>query len=380
MGGKIFQCGWGHQGSRTGARHRRLRFCGFALRRRAAERRLSRPHERAISRAGGRCTRHGARGGAEPGDTLTVTVADLTSYDGWPEAVDGCDYGLHVASPFPPDEPNNANKVIVPAGLGTCPARRAARKRQTGRSHIVVRRDRPRPQQGRPRVHRGRLDQRVGLHQKRRWADRTQCDQPNRHVWAHAQRRHLRVFGRDRDSAYRPAGTDAQHQFSRRRRARRCRHPSARHTPITPRPVSGSSPAAMAAPSRCCKPPHILRDWSGLKSVIGAPVIGDVLRPCDRKAKTVLGFTPGPDRRSAPRDCRKPGPLRSRTASVRPPPNDPAGNEIRIRRRPRTRHQNSLSGAPHLGAVLPRFPGTRRSTRGIAAENNPKPFPNGVRP
>src|SRR6476660_2822458 len=69
---------------------------------------------------------------------------------------------------------------------------------------------------------------------------------------------------------------------------------------------------------------HILRDWSGLKSVIGAPMIGDVLRPCDRKAKTVLGFTPGPDRRSAPRDCRKPGPLRSRTASVRPPPNDPA--------------------------------------------------------
>ena len=38
----------------------------------------------------------------------------------------------------------------------------------------------------------------------------------------------------------------------------------------------------------------ILRDWAGVKSVIAAPVIGDVLRPCNRKAKTVLGFTPGP--------------------------------------------------------------------------------------
>jgi nucleoside-diphosphate-sugar epimerase len=39
---------------------------------------------------------------------------------------------------------------------------------------------------------------------------------------------------------------------------------------------------------------YILRDWTGVKSVIAAPVIGDVLRPCNRKAKTVLGFTPGP--------------------------------------------------------------------------------------
>ena len=68
-----------------------------------------------------------ARGGAEPGDTLTVTVADLTSDDGWPGAVDGCDYVLHVASPFPPDEPSDANKVIVPAGLGTLRILRAAR-------------------------------------------------------------------------------------------------------------------------------------------------------------------------------------------------------------------------------------------------------------
>ena len=46
---------------------------------------------------------------------------------GWPEAVDGCDYVLQVASPFPPDEPSDANKVIVPAGLGTLRVLRAAR-------------------------------------------------------------------------------------------------------------------------------------------------------------------------------------------------------------------------------------------------------------
>ena len=39
---------------------------------------------------------------------------------------------------------------------------------------------------------------------------------------------------------------------------------------------------------------YILRDWNGAKSVIAAPVSGDAPRPCNRKAKTVLGFTPGP--------------------------------------------------------------------------------------
>jgi dihydroflavonol-4-reductase len=39
---------------------------------------------------------------------------------------------------------------------------------------------------------------------------------------------------------------------------------------------------------------YILRDWTGVKSVNAAPVIGDVLRPCNRKAKTILDFTPGP--------------------------------------------------------------------------------------
>jgi hypothetical protein len=44
-------------------------------------------------------------GGAPAGDTLTFAITDLTRDDGWPEAVDGCDFVLHVASPYPPDEP-----------------------------------------------------------------------------------------------------------------------------------------------------------------------------------------------------------------------------------------------------------------------------------
>ena len=33
----------------------------------------------------------------DPGDRLTVLAAELTSDDGWAEAVAGCDYVLHVA-------------------------------------------------------------------------------------------------------------------------------------------------------------------------------------------------------------------------------------------------------------------------------------------
>ena len=41
------------------------------------------------------------QGGAEPGERLAFAAADLESDAGWPEAVAGCDFVLHVASPFP---------------------------------------------------------------------------------------------------------------------------------------------------------------------------------------------------------------------------------------------------------------------------------------
>jgi dihydroflavonol-4-reductase len=55
---------------------------------------------------------------AEPGGRLTVLAADLTSDDGWAEAVAGCQYVLHVASPFPPEQPKDPDELIVPARDG----------------------------------------------------------------------------------------------------------------------------------------------------------------------------------------------------------------------------------------------------------------------
>src|SRR4029077_1977942 len=55
----------------------------------------------------------------EAGERLSVLAADLRSDDGWEEAVEGCDYVLHVASPFPPEQPKDPDELIVPAREGT---------------------------------------------------------------------------------------------------------------------------------------------------------------------------------------------------------------------------------------------------------------------
>ena len=55
----------------------------------------------------------------DPGERLTVLAADLLSDEGWAEAVQGCDYVLHVASPFPPQQPKDPDELIVPARDGT---------------------------------------------------------------------------------------------------------------------------------------------------------------------------------------------------------------------------------------------------------------------
>jgi dihydroflavonol-4-reductase len=60
------------------------------------------------------------------GDRLTVLAADLTDDQGWAEAVDGCDYVLHVASPFPPGQPKDPDELIVPARDGTLRVLRAS--------------------------------------------------------------------------------------------------------------------------------------------------------------------------------------------------------------------------------------------------------------
>ena len=71
-----------------------------------------------------------------PGERLTVLAADLLADDGWAEAVTGCDYVLHVASPFPPVQPKDPDELIVPAREGTLRVLRAALDAGVGR--IVV--------------------------------------------------------------------------------------------------------------------------------------------------------------------------------------------------------------------------------------------------
>ena len=64
--------------------------------------------------------------GVDPGSRLEVVAADLTSDAGWPEAVAGCRYVLHVASPFPPVQPKDPDELIVPARDGALRVLRAA--------------------------------------------------------------------------------------------------------------------------------------------------------------------------------------------------------------------------------------------------------------
>jgi dihydroflavonol-4-reductase len=66
-------------------------------------------------------------GGAEPGDRLSFAIADLMTDAGWPQAVAGCDYVLHVASPFPPGVPKHEDDLIIPAREGALRVLRAAR-------------------------------------------------------------------------------------------------------------------------------------------------------------------------------------------------------------------------------------------------------------
>ena len=67
-----------------------------------------------------------AAAGAPDDARLTVHQADLTSDDGWADAVSGCRHVLHVASPFPPVQPKDPDELIVPARDGALRVLRAA--------------------------------------------------------------------------------------------------------------------------------------------------------------------------------------------------------------------------------------------------------------
>lgn len=60
------------------------------------------------------------------GGSLEFVGATLESDRGWAEAVAGCTYVLHVASPNPPQAPRNEDEVVRPAVDGTLRVLRAA--------------------------------------------------------------------------------------------------------------------------------------------------------------------------------------------------------------------------------------------------------------
>ncbi|RBP02804.1 dihydroflavonol-4-reductase [Roseiarcus fermentans] len=68
-----------------------------------------------------------ARAGAQGLDRLSFAAADLERDAGWPEAVAGCDFVLHVASPFPFSVPKHEDDLIRPARDGALRVLSAAR-------------------------------------------------------------------------------------------------------------------------------------------------------------------------------------------------------------------------------------------------------------
>lgn len=62
----------------------------------------------------------------DPGERLSLFAADLGADAGWEEAARGCEFVLHVASPFPPKQPKDPDELIVPARDGTLRVLRAA--------------------------------------------------------------------------------------------------------------------------------------------------------------------------------------------------------------------------------------------------------------
>ncbi|MBF4515647.1 aldehyde reductase [Flavobacterium sp. ANB] len=66
-------------------------------------------------------------GGILSFEKLSFFQADLNNDEGWSEAVKDCDYVLHVASPFPAQQPEDENELIIPARDGALRVLKAAR-------------------------------------------------------------------------------------------------------------------------------------------------------------------------------------------------------------------------------------------------------------
>ncbi|SHN21037.1 SDR family oxidoreductase [Mucilaginibacter sp. OK098] len=66
-------------------------------------------------------------GGAGQGNRLSFIEADLAADTNWPEALAGCTYVLHVASPTPLKNYSHEDEMIIPAREGVLRVLRAAR-------------------------------------------------------------------------------------------------------------------------------------------------------------------------------------------------------------------------------------------------------------
>lgn len=87
-------------------------------------------------------TRRGIEQAGASSDTVAFVAADLLNDEGWDEAMAGCTYVLHVASPFPMQNPKDEDEVIRPAREGAVrvlmAALRAGVKRVVLTSSIVA--------------------------------------------------------------------------------------------------------------------------------------------------------------------------------------------------------------------------------------------------
>src|SRR6218665_2983855 len=66
--------------------------------------------------------------GVTPDYQLSFVAADLSKDDGWAEAVKGCEYILHIASPTPLKDYKHEDEMIIPAREGVLRVLRAAKK------------------------------------------------------------------------------------------------------------------------------------------------------------------------------------------------------------------------------------------------------------
>jgi len=255
-----------------------------------------------------------ARAGVNASDTLTFAIADLTSDDEWPAAVDGSDFVLHVASPYPPDEPNDEREVIVPARDGTLRVLRAARDAGVKRvvltsSFVAICRGHGAPEREFTEddwtdsdgpdvtayVKSKVLAERAAWDFIKKEGDQTELSVINPTATFGP------TLGDDISASLIPiltlltagAAQMANISFSVADvrdiadiHVRAMTHPGAAGERFIA--CCDGSPIAMDDAAR------ILHEWTGVESSIRSPILGEILRPSNRKAKAVLGFTPRP--------------------------------------------------------------------------------------